>query len=133
MNGSMTAFLLSLVVTLSIVSFFIDIDIFRFSPELLLYPFLPFPPGGHRRCRGRNHPRWCLQATWTFIVCPRQFLSSARALGPDVKWARASGPGPQIIRPHNSPSKSCCPTSWSGKRVLAMSGPYHGWPNFVLH
>jgi len=72
MNGSMAAFLLSLVVILSSVSFFIDIDIFRFFPELLLYLFLPFPLGGHRRCRGRNHPRWCLQAIWTFC-----YLSSA--------------------------------------------------------
>ena len=44
-----------------------------------------------------------------------------------------SGSGPQIIGPHNSPSKSCCLTSWSRKRVLVMSGRYHGLPSFVLH
>ena len=48
-------------------------------------------------------------------------------LGPQCK----NGSGSQIIGPHNSPSKSCCPTSWSGRRILLMSGLYHGLPSFV--
>ena len=50
-------------------------------------------------------------------------------LGPQCK----NGSGSQIIGPHNSSSKSCYPTSWSGRRILLMSGLYHGLPSFVPH
>ena len=62
------------------------------------------------------------------------YMSSAISLlGSGLGSQCKSGSGSQIIGPHNSPSKSCCPTSWSGKRVLVMSGRYHGLPSFVLH
>ena len=52
-------------------------------------------------------------------------------LGP---WAlKQTGPGSQFLWSHNSPSKSYCPTSWSGRRVLVISGLYHGLPSFVSH
>ena len=55
------------------------------------------------------------------------FLSSG--LRPQCK----NGPGPQIIGPHNSPSKSCCPTSWSERRVLVMPRLYCGLLRSALH
>ena len=62
------------------------------------------------------------------------YMSSAISLlGSGLGSQCKSGPGPQIIGPHNSPLKSYCLTSWSGRRVLVMSGLYHGLPNFVLH
>ena len=45
---------------------------------------------GTTGCRGQNHPRLCLKTIWTFIICPQQCLSSARALGSNVKWARVT-------------------------------------------
>ena len=38
-------------------------------------------------CRGQNRPRLYPLAIWTFIVCLRQYFSSARALGLYVKRA----------------------------------------------
>ena len=37
------------------------------------------------------------------------------------------GRGCQILWPHNSPSKSCCPAPRVGRRILMSSGPCHGW------
>ena len=45
---------------------------------------------GTTGCRGQNHPQLCLKAIWTFIIRPRQCLSSVRVLDPNVKWARAT-------------------------------------------
>ena len=59
-------------------------------PKIVPMPFLSFLLGMLWGCRGQNHPRLYIKATWTFIVCPRQLLSSARALGPNVKWARVT-------------------------------------------
>ena len=42
-------------------------------------------------------------------------------LGPQCK----NGPRPQILGPHNNPSKSCCPTQQSERRVLAMPSLYY--------
>ena len=81
------AFPLSLVVILSSVPFFIDLDIldiFQTAP----IPFLPFSPGRPRICQGQNHPRQCLKTIWTFITRPQQYPSSARALSPNVKMGQ---------------------------------------------
>ena len=84
----MAAFPLSLVVILSSVPFFIDIDILDFFSQTVLIPFLPFLSGGSRICRGQNYPRLCLKTTWTFITHPRLYPSSTRALGPNVKMGQ---------------------------------------------
>ena len=42
-------------------------------------------------------------------------------LGLDMKWAGLC----QILQPHNSSSKSCCPAPWTERRILTFSGPYH--------
>ena len=41
------------------------------------------------------------------------------------------GRGRQFLCPHNSPSKSCCPTPWAGRRILMFLGLYHGWSSLV--
>ena len=84
----MAAFPLSLVVILSSVPFFIDIDILDFFSKTVPISFLPFLLGGPRICRGQNYPRLCLKTTWTFITRPRLYPSSARALGPNVKMGQ---------------------------------------------
>ena len=62
------------------------------------------------------------------------YMSSAISLiGLGLGSQCKSGPGPQIIGPHNSPSKSCCPTSWSERRVLVMPSLYYGSLNSVLN
>ena len=62
------------------------------------------------------------------------YMSSAISLlGSGLGSQYKSGSGPQILWPHNSPSKSCCPTSWSGRKILLMSGLYHSLSSFALH
>ena len=79
----MAAFLLSFVVILSRGPFSINADILGF-PKTVPILFLPFLSGGPRGCRGQSHPRLCIKVTWTFIMCPRLYPTSARALGPKV-------------------------------------------------
>ena len=43
-------------------------------------------------------------------------------LGP-FRPSRINGPGPQTNGPHNSPSKSCCPTLWSGEEDFDNAQP----------
>ena len=43
-------------------------------------------------------------------------------LGLDIEWAEVS----RSLWPHNSPSKSCCPAPWTGRRILTFLGLYHG-------
>jgi len=43
-------------------------------------------------------------------------------LGP-FRPPRINGPGPQTNGPHNSPSKSCCPTSWSREEGFDNAQP----------
>ena len=124
----MTAFPLFFVAILSRGPFSINADILGFS----------------QNC---SYTVFTLSFRWAFEM-PRTGSSSAMSqgyldfyymsstvslLGSGLGSQCKSGPGPQIIGPHNSPSKFCCPTSWSGRRVLVMSGLYHGLPNFVLH
>ena len=41
------------------------------------------------------------------------------------------GRSPQILWPHNSPSKSCCPDPRMGRRILTFSDLHHGWLSIV--
>ena len=91
----MAAFPLSLVAILSSSPFSINIDILGFFPKTIPILLLPFLSGGPRECRGQNHPRLCLKITWTFIIRPRLYPSSARALGPNVKM----GQGHKLLGP----------------------------------
>ena len=50
------------------------------------------------------------------------FFLLGMGLRPDMKWAGFY----QILQPHNSPSKSCCPALQTERRVLMSSGLYHG-------
>ena len=49
------------------------------------------------------------------------FSSSAWALGLISNGPESLDPWPQ-----NSPSKSCCSDPQTGRRILTLSGPYHG-------
>ena len=122
------AFPLSLVVILSSVSFFIDIDILDFFPNCS-YIFFALPSRGTS-----NMPRTESSSAVSQDYLDFYYPSSAipflgSGLGPQCK----NGSGPQIIAPHNSPSKSCCPTSWSERRVLVMPRLYYGLLISALH
>ena len=66
-------------------------------------------------------------AVWVPFVRPWAFLPPWH--GP---WAwYKMGRNPQILWPHNSPSKSCCPAPQTGRRILMFSGLYHGQLSFV--
>ena len=55
------------------------------------------------------------------------FFLLGMGLRPDMKWAGLY----QILQPHNSPSKSCCPALQTERRVLMSSGLYMaGWVLF---
>ena len=57
--------------------------------SLLLGPLLHYARPFFQERSGMPRTKSSLaisQAIWTFIVCPRQCLSSAQALGPNVKW-----------------------------------------------
>ena len=122
------AFPLSLVVILSCVPFFIDIDILDFFPNWS-YTVFALPSRG-----ASNMPRTKSSSAVSQNYLDSYYLSSAltflgSGLGPQCK----NGSGPQIIAPHNSPSKSCCPTSWSERRVLVMPRLYCGLLRSALH
>ena len=68
------------------------------------------------------------QQLWAFFSHPRTFSSSAWAFGPDIKMGR----GIQIPWLHNSPSKSCCLDSRTGRRVLTSSGFLTGLSSLVI-
>ena len=59
--------------------------------------------------------------------------STIPLLGSGLEPQCKNGPRPQIIGPHNSPSKSCCPTSWSERRVLVMPSLYYSSFSSALH
>ena len=109
----MAAFPLSLVVILSSVPFSINIDILDFSQNCS-YTVLALSFTGTS-----DMPRTELSSTISQDYLDFYYTSSAipllgSGLGPQCK----NGLGPQIIGPHNSPSKSCCPTSWLERRIL---------------
>ena len=123
----MVAFPLSLVAILSSGPFSINIDILGFSQNCS-YIVLAL---SFRRASGM--PRIKSSSAMSQDYLDFYYTSSAisllgSGLGPQCK----NGPGSQIIGPHNSPSKSYYPTSWSGRRILLMSSLDHGLPSFVL-
>ena len=89
---------------------------------------VPLFPSVTSVCRGQDCPRQCLLAVWTFFVRPRTFLHSRR--GP-CAWYEM-GRVCQILWPHNSPSKSFCPSPQTGRRILMSSGLCHGQSSLVL-
>ena len=122
------AFPLSLVVMLYSVSFFIDIDILDFFPNCS-YIFFILPSRGTSNMPRTESSSAVSQDYSDFYYLSSAMLFLGSSLGPQCK----NGPGPQIIGPHNSPSKSCCPTSWSERRVLVMPRLYCGLLRSALH
>ena len=57
-----------------------------------------------------------------------RFFFLGVGLGLDMKWVRLC----QILRPHNSPLKSCCPAPRTEMRVLMSSGPSNGLSSLIL-
>ena len=113
------AFPLFLVVILSSAPFSIDLDILDFFPNCSYTAFaLP-----SRKTSDVSQD----YLDFYYLFSAITFLGSG--LGPQHK----NGPGPQIIGPHNIPSKSCCPTSWSERRVLVMPRLYCGLLRSALH
>ena len=124
----MAAFPLSLVVTLSSIPFSIDIDILNFFQNCS-YTVLTLSFRG-----ASNMPRTELSLVMSQDYLDFYYTSSAIPLLGSSLWPQCkNGPGPQILGPHNSPSKSCCPTFQSEKRVLAMPSLYHSSFSSNLH
>ena len=124
----MAAFPLSFVAILSSGPFSINVDILGFSQNCS-YTVLAL---SFKRVSGM--PRTESSSTMSQGYLDFYYMFSAISLlGSGLRSQCKSGPGSQIIGPHNSPSKSCCSTSWSGRRVLVMSSLYHGLSSFVLH
>ena len=124
----MAAFPLSLVIIPSSVSFSIGIDILDFFPNCSHTVFAISSRGTSDMPRAESSSAMSqdyLDFYYTSLAIP--FIGSS--LGPQCK----NGPGPQIIGPHNSPSKSCYPTSWSERRVLVMPSLYYDSFNSALH
>ena len=123
-----TAFLLSLVVILSSVPFSIDLDILDFFLNCSYTVFAN--PSRDTSDMPRTESSSAVSQNYldfNYLSSAITFLGSG--LGPQCK----NGPGPQIIGPHNSPSKSCCPTSWSERRVSVMPRLYCGLLRSALH
>ena len=121
-------FPLSLVVILSNVPFSIDLDILDFFPNCS-YTVFALPSR-----ETSDMPRTESSSAESQDYLDFYYLSSAitfldSGLGPQCK----NGPRAQIIGPHNTPSKSCCPTSWSERWVLVMPCLYCGLLRSALH
>ena len=124
----MTAFPLSLVVILSSVSFSIDIDILDFFPNCSCTAFALSSRGTS------DMPRTESSSAVSQDYLDFYYLFSAITfIGSGLEPQCKNGPGPQIIGPHNSPLKSCCPTSWSERKVLVMPRLYCGLLRSALH
>ena len=125
----MATFPLSLVVILSSGPFSINIDILGFFSQNCSYTILAL---SFRRASGM--PRIESSSAMSQDYLDFYYTSSAISLlGLGLRPQCKNGLGSQIIGSHNSLSKSCCPTSWSGRRILLMPGLYHGLPSFVPH
>ena len=84
-------------------------DVALFSPMILA-------------CRGEGRPQQYNLVVWIPFIRPRALLPPQR--GP---WAwYQMGRSPQILWPHNSLSKSCCPDPRIGRRILTFSGLHDG-------
>ena len=78
--------------------------------------------------RRQDGPRRCLPVAWAFLTHPQTFPFSRRRPWAWYEMGRAC----QILRPHNSPSKSCCPAPQTERRVLMSSGPLNGSSSLVI-
>ena len=124
----MAAFPLSLVVILSSVPFSIDIDILDFFQNCS-YTVLAL---SFKRTLGM--PMTESSSAMSQDYLDFYYTSSAISLlGSGLRPQCKNGPGPQIIGPHNSPSKSCCSTFWSERRVLMMPSLYYSSFSSALH
>ena len=102
-------------------TFFYWCRYFRFFSLVVFISFLSFRFVGPQTCRRLTRPRLCPQAVLYFVLTvlghnPPRF-------GP-FRPPRINGPGPQTNGPHNSPSKSCCPTFWSGEEDFDNAQPW---------
>ena len=124
----MAAFPLSLVVILSSVPFSIDIDILDFFQNCS-YTVLAL---SFKRTLGM--PMTESSSAMSQDYLDFYYTSSAISLlGSGLRPQCKNGLGPQIIGPHNNPSKSCCPISWSERRVLVMLSLYCSSFSSALH
>ena len=78
--------------------------------------------------RGQDGSRQRIPTAWAFLTHPRTFLLSLRGFWALYEMGRAC----QILRPHNSPLKSCCPAPRTEMRVLMSSGPSNGLSSLIL-
>ena len=75
-------------------------------------------------------PRIWLSSVVQFGGLDSIHLSSGISYSSAWAWY-LMGRSPQILWPHNSPSKSCCPDPRTGRRILTFSGLHHGRLSFV--
>ena len=124
----MVAFPLSFVVILSRDPFSINADILGFSQNYS-YTVLALS------FRGTSDMlRTELSSVMSQDYLDFYYTSSAIPLLGSSLWPQCkNGPGPQILGPHNSPSKSCCLTSQSKRRVLVMPSLYYSPFSSNLH
>ena len=89
---------------------------------VLLFPFVTLVG------QGQDGLRRFLLVDWTFLTHPRTFPLSRRRpwVWYEMGWAC------QILRPHNNPSKSCCPAPRTRRRILMSSGLCHGLSSLIL-
>ena len=92
--------------------------------------FHPFILVGSWICRGLNCPR--LPPKIGSCSALQSLGHSSPRIGPSDSL-RANGPDPQIVGPHNSPSKPFYPTSGLERRVLANPGPEYGPFSLIPH
>ena len=78
--------------------------------------------------RGQDGSRRRLPAAWAFLTHPQTFLLSQHGFWAWYEMGRAC----QILRPYNSPLKSCCPAPRMEMRVLMSSGPSNGLSSLIL-
>ena len=123
------SFLLKLLLHHAPIGWPIVLVLFLFgTPEEAVFKGVPLFPSVISVCRGHDCPRQRLLAVWTFFVRRRTFLPPRRGL-----WAwYEMGWGCQILWPHNSPFKSCCPAPRTERRVLLSSSPRHGLSSPIL-
>ena len=97
-------------------------------PGRTVFEGVPLSPSVTLVCQGQDCPRRCLPAAWTFLVHPQTFLLPWYGPWTSYKMGR----GCQILRPHNSPSKSCYPAPQTEIRVLMSSRPLYGLSSRIL-
>ena len=108
---------------------FLLAQIFYIFSQVVSIPFLPFLPRRLWIGQGLNRPRLYPNA----ILYLHYRAWAITFLGLSLWAQRINGAGPNIVGPHNSPSKPCCPTSWLERRVLVIPSLYYGSFNSAFH